>query len=381
MEKISAEPIKKFSLKDHLFNRAKVESIATEIMQVHPEFKKSEFVDEVLEKFPQLELKERIYHITTCLRNFLPDSYRKAVEVLIHSLPAPCNPDLQDNDFGDFIYAPYNHFVAVYGCNKHDLAFSLTALEEFTTRFSAEDAIRYFINAFPKETMAKMLLWTNHPHYHVRRLASEGSRPKLPWCQKINIEPESTLPILQQLHSDNTRYVTRSVANHLNDISKNNPNLVVDTLEKWKKQDRQNPNEMDFIIRHALRTLIKNGDKKALEIIGIKDHTPIDIQLLSLFETVKMDSYFTFKLALKSKENTRVLIDYIIHFQNKNGGMNSKKVFKLKQLDLKLNEEVILSKKHLMRQFMSTRTLYQGQHLWQLQVNGKIVLEKFFDLN
>jgi 3-methyladenine DNA glycosylase AlkC len=292
-----------------------------------------------------------------------------------------CNPDLKDDDFGDFIYAPYNHFVVIYGCSKSDLAFSLSALEEMTTRFSAEDAIRYFINAFPKETMEKMNEWANHPHYHVRRLASEGSRPTLPWSQKININIHDPLSILDNLYADHTRYVTRSVANHMNDISKINAELVIDKLKQWKKSGQQEAKEMDFIIRHSLRTLIKKGDKKALELIGIKEKPSIEISAYKVSEEVEMNAYFTFEVEILAKENTHLLIDYIIHFQNKNGEMKSKKVFKLKQLELKKSEKIQLTKKHLMRQFMTTRTLYTGQHLWQLQVNGAVVLEQGFVLN
>lgn len=370
----------KFSLKDHLFNQEKVEGIANQIKSVFSDFQKEKFIDQVIQKFNELELKERINHISLCLEHYLPNNFREAVEILIRSLPEPCNSHLTDDDFGDFIYAPYNHFVAVYGCTSNNLAFSLQAIEDITTRFSAEDAIRFFINAFPKETMAKMEEWTKHPHYHVRRLASEGSRPKLPWSQKINIDPETAIPILNLLYKDKTRYVTRSVANHLNDISKINPTLVITTLKKWKNEGKQNAKEMDFIIRHALRTLIKNGDKKALELIGIKENPVVDVSVSSLSKRVKMDSHFTFTLELASKEIAHILIDYIIHFQNKNGEMNSKKVFKLKQLELKANEQIEISKKHLMRQFMTTRTLYAGQHMWQLQLNGNVVFEDYFEL-
>ncbi len=370
----------KFSLKDHLFNQEKVERIASQIKSVFSDFQKEKFKDQVIQKFNELELKERINHISICLENNLPSNFIEAVEILIRSLPEPCNSNLTDDDFGDFIYAPYNHFVAVYGCTSNNLFFSLQAIEEITTRFSAEDAIRFFINAFPKETMAKMEEWTKHPHYHVRRLACEGSRPKLPWSQKINIEPETTIPILNQLYTDKTRYVTRSVANHLNDISKINPILVINTLKKWKIEEKQNAKEMDFILRHALRTLIKNGDKKALELIGIKETPFVDVSIKSVSKRVQMNSHFSFKLVLMNEEDTRVLIDYIIHFQNKNGEINSKKVFKFKQLELKANEHVEISKKHLMRQFMSTRTLYQGQHMWQLQLNGNVVFEDYFEL-
>jgi 3-methyladenine DNA glycosylase AlkC len=249
----------KFSLKDHLFNREKVEKIASEIESVHPEFRKAEFVDAVLIEFPNLELKERIHHTSDCLRSFLPDSYMLTVDILLQSLPEPCSPELSDDDFGDFIYATYSHFVAKYGCTQEHLSYSLNALEEMTTRFSAEYSIRFFINAFPDETYLKLLEWTHQKHYHVRRLSSEGSRPKLTWSQKIDLPAEKTISILDQLFTDDTRFVTRSVANHLNDISKSNPDLVVSTLRKWKKTGRQYPDEMNFIIRHALRNLIKNG--------------------------------------------------------------------------------------------------------------------------
>ena len=370
----------KFSLKDHLFNPAKIELIATEIHNVYPNLNKNQFKEDVIALFPKLELKERIYHITTCLKNHLPNNFVTAVEILLESLPKPCDPDLSDNDFGNFIYAPYNHFVASFGCDKENLDFSLNALKELTTRFSAEDAIRYFINAFPQETMDKVNQWASHPHYHVRRLASEGTRAKLPWCQKIIIQPASTIPILENLYFDNTRYVTRSVANHLNDLSKINSKLVIDTLKSWKKEGKQQTKEMDFIIRHSLRTLIKNGDKNALELIGFNENPPIEIISFEITENVKMNTHLTFRLELVGKEASNLLIDYVIFFQNKNGEMNSKKVFKLKQLQLKRNEKAIVSKKHLMREFMSTRTLYSGTHLCQLQVNGQIIHEKEFEL-
>lgn len=372
--------VEKFSLKDHLFNPKKIEQITNEIFQVYPQFEKEKFTKEVVSQFPKLELKDRIYHITTCLKKYLPQQYADAVEILIQSLPEPCNPNLKDDDFGDFIYAPYNHFVAVYGCNKENLNFSLNALEELTTRFSAEDAIRYFINAFPEETMEKMKEWSKHKHYHVRRLATEGSRPKLPWCQKINITIESPIPILDNLYSDSTRYVTRSVANHLNDISKTHPALVIQKLKKWKSEKKQSPKELDFIIRHSLRTLIKKGDVSALELIGIKENPLIEVSLLKFSEQVKMNTHLLFEFEIKAKENTTLLIDYIISFQNKKGEMNSRKVFKLKQVTLEKNETITISKKHLMRQFMTTRTLYQGKHKLEIQVNGKKFLNKIFDL-
>ena len=183
----------KFSLKDHLFNAEKVAFLANAILTVYPSFEKKAFEKEIMEAFPQLELKERIAHIRQCLRKYLPSDYRKAVAVILKALPLPLNENLNDDDFGDFIHAPYNDFVAHYGCDAENLTFSLAALKEMTKRFSAEDSIRFFINAFPNETMKTLLEWTKASNYHVRRLCSEGSRPKLPWSQKINITVETAL--------------------------------------------------------------------------------------------------------------------------------------------------------------------------------------------
>lgn len=370
----------KFSLKDQLFNERKITKIADDIQHVYPDFKREEFADEVLSRFPQLELKQRITHIAECLRNQLPDSYPEALEIILNSLPEPCNPTFNDNDFGDFIYAAHSDFVAQFGCTAEHLHISLHALEEITMRFSVEYAIRNFINAFPDETLKKIEEWSKHPHYHVRRLASEGTRPKLPWGMKIGLSVEAPLSILDTLHVDSTRFVTRSVANHLNDIAKTHPELVLEKLKQWKTQKSQSPKELDFIIRHALRTLIKNGDNRALELIGISALPKIEIQKITVSESVQMNDYLEKSIAIVAKENCALLIDYVIHFQNSRGEMNSVKVFKWKQISAKKNEQIQLVKRHEMKQFMSTRTLYPGKHKWSLQVNGAIIHQQEFEL-
>lgn len=361
----------KILLKDILFNRAKVEQIADEIQQAHPAFKKSEFVRDVVAKFPELELKARISRIAECLKKFLPNDYKSAVKVLLKALPKPNNLELSDDDFGDFIYASYAEYVAKNGCAKKFLRFSLNALREITQRFSVEDAIRYFINAFPKETLGELFLWTKDDHYHVRRLCSEGARPKLPWSQKINISVSDPLAILDNLFCDKTRFVTRSVANHLNDISKTNPNLAIETLLKWKKSGKQKPEEMDYIIRHALRTLIKQGNPKAMKMLGFHHSPKIIVSDFVAPKMVKTNTALEFSFFVKSEENTKVLIDYIVFFQNKAGKLNGKKVFKLAKFSLKKGESARVSKRHMFRRFMTTRTLYAGKHEIEIQINGK----------
>lgn len=361
----------KVLLKDILFNKAKVEQIAGEVHRVYPSFKRNEFVRDVVAKFPELELKARISWIAECLKEYLPRNYGRAVGILVEALPESNNPALSDNDFGDFIYAPYAEYVAKNGCTKEHLRLSFDALYEMTQRFSAEDAIRYFINTFPKETVKELLRWSKDAHYHVRRLCSEGTRPKLPWSQKINIPITVPIPILDNLFCDRTRFVTRSVANHINDISKIDPDLALDTLANWQKSGKQSPKEMDYIVRHALRTLIKAGDPKAMSMLGFSDVSRVRVSNFSVPKQVSMNTALEFSFTIQAKEDVNVIIDYILYFQNKMGKLNSKKVYKLAKIALTKNKPVVVSKRHVLKAGMSTRTLFPGEHNVEIQVNGK----------
>ncbi|MFI2367539.1 hypothetical protein [Streptomyces sp. NPDC018833] len=254
-------------LKDQFFTREKVELIAREIERVDPAFRGDEFVAAVVARFPELELKARIDWIATCLEGNLPHDFRRAAGVLVRSLPAAADPALSDGDFGDFIYAPYAEYIARRGCTVADPEFSLATLREITTRFSAEFAIRPFLDAFPDQVLATLLVWTEDEHYHVRRLCSEGTRPRLPWARNLTLPYEVGIPLLDRLFADPTRYVTRSVANHVNDISRKDPDLALDTLERWRGSGRQRPREMSFVIRHAARTLVRADHPRALDIV------------------------------------------------------------------------------------------------------------------
>lgn len=368
----------KFSLKDHLFNKAKVEHIASALQHAYPAFQKKQFVQKVVARFPELELKARISWIAECLQQYLPGNYREATGVILRSLPAPNDPELTDNDFGDFIYAPYAEFVARYGCNKASLAFSLNALYEITMRFSVEDAIRYFINAFPEQTMKKLLEWSKDSHYHVRRLCSEGTRPKLPWAQKINIPVAAPIPILDNLFSDPTRFVVRSVANHINDISKVDPALAIDKLSHWKQSGKQTPKEMDYLIRHALRTLVKNGNPGAMKLLGVSHEADVRVSNFKMPAKVKMNGILEFSFTIQAGEDAEVIADYVLYFQNKSGNGNNRKVFKLKKLTLARGESVVLTKRQVLREQMTTRRLFRGQHEIEIQLNGKPLGRKSF---
>ncbi|KAF0202299.1 MAG: hypothetical protein FD170_2025 [Bacteroidetes bacterium] len=367
----------KFSLKDYLFNIPKVEKIACEIHSVYPDFNKQAFIEDVISEFPKLELKARIDHIRDMMFKYLPDDYETALKILLQSLPAELDPEKTDDDFGDFIYAPHLEFVARYGIERKYLELSLSAIKEMTKRFSAENAIRFFINAHPEETMATLERWSNDDNYHVRRLCSEGTRPKLPWSPKINIPAEQAVPILDNLFYDKARYVTRSVANHLNDISKKDKKLVLEILKRWKASEKQNDREMDYIINHALRTLIKGGDPDTMKFLGLKE-MGYELSDFRIDKRVEMNGRLNFSFVLKTDSPGEIILDYVIYFINRNG--TGKKVFKLKRTILEKDQTLKIKKAHLLLENMTTRKLFRGVHRFELQLNGKVIKQEVFEL-
>jgi 3-methyladenine DNA glycosylase AlkC len=374
----------KLLLKDMLFNEAKVNYLSELIKSAHPYFESLKYTKKCIKEFPKLELKARSTWMRKCLKEFLPSDYKKATNILIKALPPKCDPTKTDGDFGEFILAPVSDFIASYGCTKEHLDFSLNALEEMTMRFSVEDSIRFFISAFPKETLNKIADWSKSENYHVRRLSSEGTRPRLPWSQKVHLDDEEVITrILDNLYHDPTRYVVRSVANHLNDISKENPALVIQTLKRWQSENKthtqQSDKELDFLTRHSLRTLIKKGDTDALDLLGFHKEPQINIENFQILtEEVEIGGALEFSFEIHStnspdisadqKEN--LMLDYRIHFQNKKGDLKPK-VFKIKKLNFKKGDHLTITKSHPLK-IMTTKKLYPGLHKVDLQINGKL---------
>jgi len=370
-----------FSLKDYLFNEEKVQYLARRLAGVSGDFKEIEFVAEVMSRLLTLELKDRIRWIATVLENHLPAEYPQAVAIILESLPPPLDPNNTDNDFGNFIFAPFGEYVATRGCTKEHLEISLHALEVITMRFSMEDAVRYYLRAFPGETLARCEKWATHENYHVRRLVSEGTRPLLPWSGRVPLRSTDTLPLLTLLHADKTRYVTRSVANHLNDIAKREPDLVVHTLTAWRNLAQQTDKELDWVTKHALRTLIKQGNKDALSLLG---YGPVRVKMeqFSLGQgavKIKPSEALELSLTLAAVEDAPVLVDYVIHFIKKNGAATPK-VFKWKTMILKAGEIVTLQKRHTLKADATTFTLYPGVHKVEVQINGDVLASQIFNL-
>ncbi len=369
-----------FSLKDQLFNKNRVQYLADLFQAADDSFDAAAFVRETMVKLKRLELKERIAHIAAVLENYLSDDYRDAAKQIAAALPPPLDPTRKDDDFGDFIFAPLGEFVVRNGLAKRHLALSLKTLKLVTQRFSMEDAIRAFINSHTTETMAKLRKWSGDKNYHVRRLVSEGTRPRLPWSARLSLDPAATLGLLDTLHADSTRYVTRSVANHLNDIGKTHPELVLDALQRWTLQDKQDAAELRWISKHALRTLVKKGDPNALRFLGFQPNPKIDVSQFSLTPSkVQPGEAIEFEFAVTARRDESLMVDYVIDFVKANGTL-APKVHKLKQLQMRKGETVTVRKRHLLRADATTYTLYEGTHHVTLQINGKSFGHRSFQL-
>lgn len=352
-----------FALKD-MFNKETVGVLAAAITKELPGFDEKIFLQEVFnESWDQLALKERVRHITLILGDLFPPNYQEGLNMLARALPHLVEQGFEKMVFPDF--------VEVYGLE--DWESSIQALEFFTQHVSAEFAIRPFIVRYPGKTMTQMLKWANHPHPGVRRLASEGCRPRLPWgirLKNLVSDPQPILPILEMLKDDDREEIRRSVANNLNDISKDHPKLVVDLLRDW--QDPENKNR-SRLIKHALRTLIKSGDPEALALLGFSSNPQIKIESLSLEPRripIGEKVVFSFEVVSTSKNNQQLMIDYIVHFMRANG-KQTPKVFKLTQKSIPPEERIKITKKHSFQQ-MSTRKYYPGKQTFQLQINGQV---------
>lgn len=356
-----------YSLKDELFNADTVGDLAAGFRRADPKFDPG-FEARVLSRFPELELKARIDWIADCLIEALPEGFPEAADVISDALPPPLDPTRSDDDFGRFIYAPLGEYAVKRGLEQHrDRALDL--IEEITQRFSMEYAIRPFLNRWPDDTMARLAQWASHSNYHVRRLVSEGTRPKLPWGIGIGLPAGGALPLLDRLHRDRTRFVTRSVANHLNDISKKDADLVVATLRRWRDDPQQDPKELDWITRHALRDLVKKGHPGALSLLGYRPDAAIEAAL-TLPPSARIGETLEFSVSLTSRDDLPVLVDYAIGFVRATGVR--RKVHKLSVGQITAGKPLNLKKKHKLPANASTYQLYPGPHEVEIMVNGRV---------
>lgn len=370
------EPL--FSLADQLFNESSVSVLSSGIKKAYRKFDAEGFQSEALDQFPKLELKERISALVDGLQVRLPAEFDKALGVLLRALPEPLDPTLQDDDFGQFIWVVPGEYVSRHGVQAERLEASLTFLREATKRFSSENAIRPFLADFPEETMQFVHECARDENYHVRRLASEGIRPLLPWARKVVMPSDTIVEVLTLLHADNTRYVTRSVANTLNDLSKSDPDLVLEALGRWRRMAYQKEEELEWMTRHGLRTLLKQGHGASLEFLGYPSKPGFSLSGVSLPAAIKVGERLQWQGTVTSKAKQNLKIGLSVYFL-KADGSHSQKLFTVADRAVAKGEKIDIDKAIVFRP-MSTRTLYPGTHHVELVVNGVRRGKKPFEL-
>jgi 3-methyladenine DNA glycosylase AlkC len=357
-----------FLLRD-VFNPAAVERLADGIARAWPAFDHAGFVATINNQLDSLNFGGRNALIRDTLRSYLPPAFPEAIQILLDALdPEIAHCEL--TGFDRFTVMSQNDFVAAYGLEHLDL--SLGTLYELTKRFTAEGAIRAFLQRYPDQTLARLAEWASDSSCHVRRLVSEGTRPRLPLAPRLRAfveDPRPVLALLELLKADPVLMVRRSVANNLNDIAKDHPDLVVETLARWKQAGDPGT---EWIIRHAARTLLKQGHTGALALLGYGVETAISAASLQLSQaSVQMGEDLVFTVHIQSTADTpqNLMIDYVVHHRKANGKL-APKVFKLAKKRLDPHETLHLSKRHAFRT-LSTRAYYPGRHALELQINGR----------
>ncbi|MBD80118.1 MAG: hypothetical protein CL840_14490 [Crocinitomicaceae bacterium] len=358
------EPLK------NMFHRKVIEALAHAIKTNDKAFKSNQFVNAVIDnQWEKRELKDRIFHTAVSLAEFLPNDYEKATVIIQKAskiLPA------------GFEQMPLPTYVEHYGVNHFNT--SMKTLEIITQGSTGEFAIRPFLKKDSVKTLKKMENWARHKNEHVRRLASEGCRPRLPWGGNFDEairNPGIIVPILETLKNDDSLYVRKSVGNSLNDISKDNPDVALETSIRWLKEDHEHAR---WIVKKGLRGLLKQAHPKSLELFGYTNPKSISIHDFELKEnTVKIGSRlnFEFSLSNESKTDSKIRAEYLIDYCKKSG--RSTKVFQIAEFELPAKKKRKF-KKYQSFADMSTRKHIPGTHFIAIRVNGVIKQSLIFEV-
>jgi len=344
-------------------------AIAAMISRVHPAFDSTGFVREVLNGYDALALMARGKKISRALRQFLPDDYAAALAILMQSINQPHGRDPRLT-LGSFLYLPHTVFVADYGLDHFDL--SMAAQHALTQRFTAEFSIRPYLEHHTEATLRQLTIWASDPNVHVRRLVSEGTRPRLPWAPRLRqfqADPAPVLALLDLLKDDPELYVRRSVANNLNDIGKDHPEVLTRTAQTWLQNASP---ERAWIVSHALRSAVKRGETGALQVLGFGETAQVvvsNVQITPTRATMGGALQISFDVTNIHTQAQRVLVDLAVHYVKANGQTRAK-VFKLSTLDLAPGQTAKLSKKLSLAE-MTTRKHYPGLHRVEILLNGQ----------
>lgn len=352
-----------------IFNLERLQHIAAEMTAVYPAFDAKGFLEHANSGLAQLSVMQRMARVSESLHAVIPLDYPQTL-TLLYALAPRLN--------SGFVSLFLPHYVASYG--RDDFKRSMAALKYFTTVGSAEFAIRHFLLHDFKRTLAVLQAWSLAPNEHVRRLASEGSRPRLPWSfrlAQVQANPQLCASILDNLKADSSLYVRKSVANHLNDITKDHPDWVLSQIEGW---NLDNPHTA-WIARHALRSLIKQGNARALTLMGAGAKAEVKIHHLMVTPAViNLGERITLSFTLESTAPApqKLVVDYAIDYV-KSAGHSAAKVFKLKAFTLGAREQQRISREQHIRE-LTTRKHYPGKHRVHVLVNGERLGSAEFEL-
>ena len=355
-----AEPLK------DMYNEEFLRQFSEKVHAVYGAFDRSGFIGTVIDiTWDELALKARMGRIAEMLGRYLPPRYEAALDILFAI----------DEDCSGFPYLFFPEFVAVYGQAEKHWALSMKALERFTVRSSAEFAVRTFLLCDPERMMRQMEEWSKHPNEHVRRLASEGCRPRLPWGQALSMfkrDPAPVLRVLEQLKADLSLYVRKSVANNLNDIAKDHPEVVIVTARRWKGAD----SFTDWIVRQGCRTLIRKADPQTMALFGYAE--TVGTASLTTYASLSVEPpvltmggscQLRYELCIQEGEPLHIRIEYGIDFV-KSKGQTSRKIFLLSDKTVLGGARLSATRTHRWLD-LTTRRHYPGEHRISLLVNGR----------
>lgn len=344
--------------------------IADMITAVHPDFDRERFLEQALDGFEDLELKARARLVADALATVLPRDRGAAMDLLVASL----GPEIEGDELSgmaSFLYLPHVMFVAEHGLEDYEAA--MRAQHELTRRFTAEFSIRAYLERYPEKTLRRLRAWAADPNVHVRRLVSEGTRPRLPWAGRLRAfqaDPSPVLELLELLKDDPEEYVRRSVANNLNDIAKDHPELVVSVARRWWKGADENRRAL---VRHGLRTLVKQGDPDALALLGYGAKSPVVVRGVTCTPSrVAIGGKVVIEIELEnpSARETSALVDFRVHFI-KSDGEARPKVFKGAEVVMRPGEATTIRRTVSVAQH-TTRKHYPGVHHVDVLLNGTV---------
>ena len=348
--------------------------VAASLAAVLPDLDVAAFEAFCLDGYETLELTERGQRMADAMAMYLPQDRGEALRLLIESLDH--GPDLEvgtvEAGWAMWFYLPHTRFVGDHGLGHFELA--MNAQRRLTRLFTAEFSIRPFLEVHTEATLDRLHEWVTDPNEHIRRLVSEGTRPRLPWAPRLRgfqADPTPVVELLEQLKDDTSEYVRRSVANNLNDIAKDHPDLVTEIAGRWWSDGSI---ERRRLVRHGLRTLLKQGDPAALAVMGFGADSPAEVTDLRLTpNTVHVGQKLRVEVdvANPSSRPTGALVDLVVHYVKANGS-TSPKVFRGAELQLDPRDRRTIRKTISFAQH-STRTHYAGRHRIEAQLNGVLL--------